>query len=395
MKNNAVIAGAGKIGRGYIAEMLKNGGFHIVFLVHSEDQTRLMKERGSYIIFRADENDQDLEEVVIDDYDAYCTVTEEDRCVEAIVDSDVIFLPVYPKACPDFGRMIAKAINIKADKDDDPFDVIMSVNFLQATKTIRDAILPHLTEKGMEFFNEKVGISETLVNRMVVDPTEEMAKRDPLSIVGGHSAVLKVDKDTLKNTFPEGMEVDLLDKLPARFTYKIWVVNMMHFAVSIYGAYLGYRYVREACGDPYVAKSVHEMARKEGVIGVANEFGLAVEDIEFGFYNDPWSMWENPESNDPFARVVMDMRRKLSKTDRVIGPALSCMKAGKIPFFLAKIAALALKYENQGDPTSVELHRIMDEKGIRAALHEFSELSEDVKEEKMLMDLIEDHYVNL
>ena len=111
MKNNAVIAGAGKIGRGYIAEMLKNGGFHIVFLVHSENQTRLMNERGSYIIFRADENDQDLEEVVIDDYDAYCTVTEEDRCVEAIVDSDVIFLPVYPKACPDFGRMIAKAIN--------------------------------------------------------------------------------------------------------------------------------------------------------------------------------------------------------------------------------------------------------------------------------------------
>lgn len=395
MVKNAVICGAGKIGKAYLAEILQNGGYHMTFLVHSDEMTGKLREAGKYTIFRGSRDEKSVEEVVISDFDAFCTVTEEDLCVKALSDTEHVFLPVYPAACPDFGRMIGKAINIRAEKvPEDFYNIYMCVNFMDATKTIVDAILPYLDEKGKKYFEEKTGVSETLVGRMCVDATEEMKKKDPLSVVGGYGDPLKVDKDTYKGELPDCEWIESLDRIPARFTYKIWVTNMKHFGVSMYGDYYGYTYVREACADERIEREVRVLAEKEATLGVAYRYSIPVEEIVEGFKkkSDPWETWKNPNSNDGFARVVFDLRRKLAKNDRVIGPALSCLKSGVKPDALSKIAALAMIYRNDNDPSSVDVHRILEENGVREVLHEFAGLSEDDRDERELMDLIEDQY---
>ena len=49
-------------------------------------------------------------------------------------------------------------------------------------------------------------------------------------------------------------------------------------------------------------------------------------------------------------------------------------------------------YRNDNDPSSVDVHRILEENGVREVLHEFAGLSEDDRDERELMDLIEDQY---
>ena len=79
----------------------------------------------------------------------------------------------------------------------------------------------------------------------------------------------------------------------------------------------------------------------------------------------------------------------------MIGPALACLKGGKVPFFLSRIAALAMLYTNPQDATCVELHSILEKEGVRGVLREFSGLCEAEPQERQLMELIEDQYTAL
>lgn len=394
-KKEVVIAGAGKIGRGYLAELFREGGYHLTFLVHNPEVTHELNRRGSYLIFRGSKDEQSVEEVKIDHYTALCTVTQQEECVAAMCRTPYVMLPVYPAACADLGRLLAQAINRRAREGAGVLDIYLCVNFLQATKLLRACIEPHLEPAAEAYYREKVGVIETLVGRLCVEPTAEMKARDPLSISAGYGSALRADADAVKGEVPPGVRIELQDRLPARFTYKIWTTNMRHFALSLYGDYLGYTYVREAAVDPYVQKCVREQAYDEAVRGVAAAYGLSAEEVRRDFGGDPWPTWANPASNDGFARVVADMRRKLSRDDRVIGPAMACLESGHIPFFLASVAALAMIYDNEEDASCRELHEVLDREGVFGVLREFSGLNEEVPRERQLMELIQAQYISL
>ena len=48
MKKRAVLIGAGKIGRGFLGDILYHAGYELTFLVHSPEQTQKMREQGYY-----------------------------------------------------------------------------------------------------------------------------------------------------------------------------------------------------------------------------------------------------------------------------------------------------------------------------------------------------------
>lgn len=388
-KKEIVIIGAGKIGRGYLAELFQDGGYHITFLTRSKEQAELMRAQGAYTIYRATKDEADTEEIIISGYDAFSTEAEEQKCVDAIFHTNYVALPIYPAASKTAGYLIGKAIKKRVDEQkEEPLDVLLCVNYMQGTKMLKEHILAVLkTEEEQAYFEKYVGIIETLVGRLAVDPTPEQLAKDPLSVAAGSGDNLPADADAFKGVPPVDVEVRLVERLPARFVYKIWTTNMMHFALSLYGAYAGFDYVREAAVDPYCIKCVR-LAEKEASFGVATEFSMTYEEVMRDFKRDPWVTWANPNADDGFARVVWDMRRKLAKGDRVIGPALACLRGGKMPYFLARVAALALIYKNEEDETSKELHEILAREGVGAALTSFSGLSDEVEEEKYLRQLI-------
>ena len=108
-KKEAVLIGAGKIGRGYLAELFSAGGYHLTFLEYSQDLTKALRQQGKYLIIKR-HADGTHSRAVISGYDAFCTQTEYEQCVDALCRTNYASVHVFPGACESIGHMVADAI---------------------------------------------------------------------------------------------------------------------------------------------------------------------------------------------------------------------------------------------------------------------------------------------
>ena len=391
-----VIVGAGKIAKSYLADIFgADAGYHITFLTHRAEQARQMRQAGGYTLFKT-HSDGSFDRVRISGYDAFGLDEEYEACVEAVSAAPYLALPIFPAAIGDMGVLISDAIKKRlAAGDHSALDIFICVNFLQPTGQIRAAIREHLeTPEQQAFLAEKIGFIETLVSRLSVAPTPEMLAEDPLAATGGDEPSMPVDRDGFKRGVPEGVNLVLKDKLPVRLVHKIWTINMKHFALAVLGQRAGLCYIREATADPAIRRSVL-LAEREGIYAVSEEFGVPVEEIWRDVQRQEWKMWSSPTSDDVLGRVAQDLPRKLAKGDRVVGPALCCIRHGRMPHFLAKVLAAAYYFQNPADPGAQAVGEEIRKNGIRAALTRFSDLRWEVPEEKVLMQLAEARFYEM
>ena len=372
-----------------------DAGYHITFLTHRAEQARQMRQAGGYTLFKT-HSDGSFDRVRISGYDAFGLDEEYEACVEAVSAAPYLALPIFPAAIGDMGVLISDAIKKRlAAGEHSALDIFICVNFLQPTGQIRAAIREHLeTPEQQAFLAEKVGFIETLVSRLSVAPTPEMLAEDPLAATGGDEPSMPVDRDGFKRGVPEGVNLVLKDKLPVRLVHKIWTINMKHFALAVLGQRAGLCYIREATADPAIRRSVL-LAEREGIYAVSEEFGVPVEEIWRDFQRQEWKMWSSPTSDDVLGRVAQDLPRKLAKGDRVVGPALCCIRHGRMPHFLAKVLAAAYYFQNPADPGAQAVGEEIRKNGIRAALTRFSDLRWEVPEEKVLMQLAEARFYEM
>ena len=400
MSNKMLVQiGAGKIGRGYIADLFNEAGFHIVFTDYSEELSKALRDQGFYTIFKHHSNGT-YDEVVIRDYESYCTQSEYDTCVQKIAETSYVSANIFPGAVDSIAKMLADAITLRLSQgNEEPMDILLGVNFLHSSVLFKEGIIKYLKgNKELEYFSSKVGLIECLVHRNGAFPTEEMLAKDPLACNSGDTPYLTVD-DSFKGTVPEGVNLILRKNVPLWMIHKIWVANMSHSFGGYLGKYKGYRYIGECRDDAYIMKAMI-LARREACYAMNREFGLSYEEME---EHDPVEKQKasyldhvaNSVDKDTIDRVCGDLTRKLAKGDRLIGPALACLKHDKAPYFLSMGAAYALYFNNENDPTSVKVQEYIRNNGVYKALEEFSGLSDDVKEEKMLKEMIAAKYFDL
>jgi mannitol-1-phosphate 5-dehydrogenase len=71
-------------------------------------------------------------------------------------------------------------------------------------------------------------------------------------------------------------------------------------------------------------------------------------------------------------RNAADTRRKLGKEERLVGPALLCLKHGKTPDAYAKAIAAAYYYTGSDDEGTREVQATIDQDGIEKAIQKYS-----------------------
>ena len=173
------------------------------------------------------------------------------------------------------------------------------------------------------------------------------------------------------------------------------------------------------CPEPVVLRSVREEILDNGAeiaaaIRKAKGFGIVEEnklkrvptgfpaDSEYAemlklkdFYIAKKITEEFLLSDDLLERVAQDLPRKLAKGDRVVGPALCCLRHGRVPHFLAKVLAAAYYFKNEQDAGAQEVQKEISQRGIEAAIERFSGLSESVLEEKALKQMVVARYYEM
>ena len=225
-----------------------------------------------------------------------------------------------------------------------------------------------------------------------------MLAEDPLACNSGDTPYLTVD-NILKNGVPAGVNLHLQDNVPAWMIHKIWVANMGHSLSGYFGKKAGYTYIGECHDDPYIMRCML-LAKREGTFAMHEEYGMPYEAMEA---QDPVEQQKahyldhvaNSVDKDTIDRVCGDLTRKLAKGDRLIGPALACLRHGRVPYFLARGAAMALYFVSPTDKTSQAVQDYIAEHGVQAAIQKFCGLSPEDPAEKTLLELITGIYYEI
>lgn len=391
-KRDVAIIGAGKIGRGFLADCFDDAGFHLVFINGSPRTIDKLNEAKKYTIFTS--SPAGVERKIVTDFEAYSSQRDFDTVVKRLTEIDIACVALYPGAYDNVADQLSAAVKARrAAGIEEPINVLFFVNMAFTGRMMREKILSRLADDAdKKFFETHMGIIEALTMRGGFNPTPEQLAEDPLCVATTPGKIMPVG-DNFIGEKPDIKGMQFLDRMEGRLVKKIWFGNMRHCSQACVGQYRGATYTYEAARDQYVRKHT-DYASIEAAYGIGKEYGFTSEEMWDGMKVD-WKASQDDSAPDDVCRVAADPLRKLSRNERFIGPALLALKHGKTPFYLARNAAFLLNFKNDNDESCVKMHKIIEEKGIEKAIVEFCGLDLNEKDDRTIYDLILGNYREL
>jgi len=349
-----LIWGAGKIGRGFVADLFHAAGYRLILVDQSPGLIARLRERGCYTVVRARTAGQ-REDVIISGYTALST-DQTAQITASVVTADLLAMAVFPQhfasvACQLVPGLLAR----RTQRPDAPLDILLCVNLPQAGPLFKTALQNALPPQDRGYLDQRVGLVETLVIRMAADPPEELRAGEPLLVRTNGYPVLFVDGRAFKATIPPVPGLRTVDHMRAAELRKLYTYNLFQAALAYLGARRGHRLLVESIADPDV-RTAAEGALAEACAALQAEFGDAEQSMA-KWAVDVVADTDNPVLGDTVSRVGADPLRKLRREDRLVGPALLAHKHGLGYSHLARAIAAALHYCAPDDAAAVALQQ--------------------------------------
>lgn len=388
-QKRVVIWGAGRIGRGLVADLFHTAGYHITFVDCASGLVEQLRAAGQYTVVRLEGAGRRTERV-IDGYVALST-DQDDEVAAAIVAADVVAVAIFAQDFPAAGQQLARyLLRRRTERSDAPLDILVCANLLRAGPQFRAALLDALPLDAHPYAERQIGVVETVVMRAAVDMPADARDKAPLDVWTDGYADWPAERRAFRGEIPCVPVLRLVDDIYAEGMRKLYLANMFHAALAYLGALRDYVRIVDALADPWVR------AEAEGAL---QEASLALQ-AEHGFSADDMAEWiqklrqrvDNPALGDTVARIAADPRRKLRRSDRLVGPALLARRHGIRPSNLARAIAAVLLYTNPTDSGAVYVQGRISELGLSAAARELCELADD---EADLLDMVVAAYHDL
>ena len=221
-----------------------------------------------------------------------------------------------------------------------PLNIIICENLMDANKVLEGMLKAELSFEESRWLDENVGLVEASIGRMVPVQTDEMKDGNPLRVCTESYGYLPVDKAAFKGEIPAIKNMVPYEPFDFYIKRKLYVHNMGHAVCAYLGLYSHRQYIYEAIDDEQIRSMVQD-AMLESALALSGKYKVPVERLVF-HYQDLLSRFANRALKDTCKRVGADPRRKLSRTDRLIGVASLCLEAGISPIFISVGAAGAV-----------------------------------------------------
>ncbi len=374
----AVHFGAGKIGRGFIAELLHDTGYRIVFADVVDALVDLINEDHQYYLF---EIENDYKEKLIDNIIAYSSIKEPEKVIEAICEAEVITTSVMATNLPKIAPLLAKGLKQRLDAGKGKCTVLACENAIHGTDILVDAMVDtgEITREELA----QIGVyPNTAVDRMVFDGEHNGHK----GIDIGVNFELAIEKDKLIDPNVEPIKgAEYTTDLDKHLQRKIYMVNCGHAVSSYIGYANGIYVVQDVLNDPVLVEEVRATVM-ESASALEKEYGFSHESLVDYCENMFIKRFGNPKTHDDVARVGREPIRKISPNDRIMGPANLCEKYGLDNSHLLKGVAYALHYYAADDPQAVELQDSIKNNGIEATIEKYVGLKPEDRMFKVILD---------
>lgn len=373
VRKTVVIWGAGRIGRGFVADLFSAAGYHMVLIDQSASLIEQLRQAGQYTVVQA-KNAKERSDRIITGYTALLTA-QEDSVAAAVAATDSMALAVFPQVFPAVARQLAAGLRRRqAERPDTALDIILCTNLSHAAGHFGAALREALPEELRVYAMQRIGLVESLVIRMVADPPAELQRQEPLLVWTNGFSEFPVDRQAFKGPVPPVPGLRLVDDMRAEEKRKMYTYNMCHAVLAYQGARRGHTRPVDCLADPVVR------AEAEGALA---EVSQALQ-LEYGFGAEEMARWnegvlrqtDNPTLGDTVARHGADPRRKLKRSDRLVGPLLLARKHGVRAPALVRAIAAALLFQQPGDPGADWVQSRLAAGDMAAAVRELCELVE-------------------
>jgi len=360
----AVVFGAGSIGRGFIGQLLSESGYTVVFVDIDAPLIAALNARGRYTIH-----------LVENERRATATVGpvrgllsgDAEAVIAALAETTLGATAVGARALPQIAPLIARAVaRRQAAGEAQPLNLIICENLPDAAATLRGLVEGHLDAQGRAYLRAHVGLANAVIARMVPEPTPELRAQDVSAIVTEPYKELPVDAAAWVGEIPAIVGLEPVSPIAPYVARKLYLHNAAHALMGYLGHQRGHALGYEALEDPVIRRVV-EGAMEESLRGLAAAHGLDEAGLR-AHLAGLWPRLANRALADPVRRLARDPLRKLAPGDRLVGAARLAEAAGVIPGNLAWGLAAALAYDAPEDAAAQELQTRIAQEGIGAVL---------------------------
>lgn len=377
-----IIWGAGRIGRGFHAEVFNRPGYSLTFVDMVRPLIEQLRAADGYTIHKA--TGEGITSVRIERYDALHIDDGSAIMKKMLGQHPIVSAAVHMSMLDSLADMLAPYIRARAlQVPDEPMDILLSVNMMMPDHALRAALERAFAgeDRALAYVRDRVGIAVTVVMRIVPLTPRQYLEEDPLSVFTNGFPELVADRKGFRGPLPELPMLRLSDRIEAEEVRKIYTLNMIHATAAYLGMPKKFAYIADVAADPELGALMRE-ALRQAAVGLSGEYGFTPAEMD-AWTDKMMGLIENRHVGDDLLRLGADSLRKLGPDDRLVGAARLAIKHGGAPTVIARAIRMGFLYENSDEGTR-RVRRVYDEKGLEAALIEICGLSPD----EPLFDLV-------
>ena len=337
----AVHFGAGNIGRGFIGALLQDAGYFVVFADVNQQLIDAMRAKGSYNLVELDQTP------VTKTYDQFLvlhSVTDFDQLTQYIATADLVTASVGANLLTRIAPTIEAGLKLRTNPEQ--LVVMACENALRASETIRDAISDPSARSKAIFCN-------TAVDRIV---PLQLAASEPDVAVEPFSEWI-VDQGPLGQRKLDIEGAIFVPDLTPFIERKLYTVNTAHLAIAYLGQIAGYHTVVQAMMDQEVIDATRAALEETTAVLIAKH-GIS-EAQHRQYLEKTLQRISNPAIDDELVRVGRDPIRKLSRFERLVGPAAYFAEHLGYPKALLRVISAALSFESDSDESVARLQLLL------------------------------------
>lgn len=370
MSKSAVHFGGGNIGRGFIAELLHESGYEVIFIDVIDELIDNINKTKSYTITEL--SNEGKKTKTITNYKAINSKYNMPEAVDAIANADIVTCAVGPNVLKFLGKPIAEGIAKRTKPK--PVSVIACENMINGTDRLKEFIVDekNMTAEVKAELPKRAEFGNSAIDRIV--PTQP--KDAGLDVVIETFYEWCVETSGFKSGHPDVKGIHWVDNLEPYIERKLFTVNTSHATAAYFGYYKGIKTIHEAMADEEIKKEVYD-ALEETAHLVTTKHGIDKKEQE-AYVKTIITRISNPLLEDVPVRVGRAPIRKLGRKERFIGPAAQLAEKGYEVKALLRGVTMALRFQNvEGDDESQELAKILSEQSAEEATTTLCGLEKD------------------
>jgi mannitol-1-phosphate 5-dehydrogenase len=367
MSGVAVHFGAGNIGRGFVGLILHRAGYEVVF---ADVVGELIDALNSTPSYQVKEVGLDSREEAVDNYRAINSRNDEPAVIAEIAAADIVTTAVGPTVLKFVAPVIAAALRDRPDGAA-PLTVMACENAINATNVLRDHIRSSVADDEWPAVEAKAVFANTAVDRIVPAQAADAG----LDVTVETYFEWAIERPPFGGNEPSIPDATWVDDLAPYIERKLFTVNTGHATTAYHGFARGISKLSDALADDAVRSAV------EGVLGETKQLLVAKHDFtdeaQQAYVDKILERFANPHLPDTVDRVGRQPLRKLSRNERLIGPASELAERGIRPEHLLATVEAALSFDVPEDPESVELQELLKSSTAAEATERITGLKPD------------------